>query len=80
MNSWPMIRRSSLHQWRGLTPEERHHVDEAWKAGNVPVDMTGMGHGLWVLWCLDSERSWSSSDHLISIKVDNYPNLGAESL
>ena len=77
-DSFPMLMRCNLAQWRGLTQEERTRIDQDWKTLG-PLRPGGVyyhsvGHAHYTLWEVEGPgHNGSSADQLLSIKVDHWP-------
>lgn len=78
MDAWPMIARSWLGQWLGFTPEEQAYMTEEAERGHPTF--IALGHEQYNLWSIERYSHWSAyplttrnSDHLISIKLDHWP-------
>lgn len=78
MDAWPMIARCWLTQWLGFTPEEQAYMIQESERG-YPMGIT-LGHDQHDLWSVERYTVWSpyplttrNADHLISIKVDHWP-------
>ena len=73
MNSWPMIERSWLAQWRGFSPEE-----QAWmwiQSAKGHPTFISLGHSQHPLWSIErfDLNIGSTADDLISVKIDFWP-------
>ena len=78
MDSFPMIARCKWGQWLGFTPEEQAYMTQESERGRPTFNV--LGHMQHPIWTLARYEAWSpyplptrTSDHLISIKVDHWP-------
>ena len=61
-------------QWNGLTAQEQREMTREWphRVPNIP---TSAGHRLYVLWQVHHPALWGPQSHLLSVKVDSYPEI-----
>ena len=77
MTAWPQIARCMQRQWDGYGDVIRTWMCQEWQNGAIgcPGNISGLGHQLHVIWTVERKpgESWRPGDHLMSVKIDNYP-------
>ena len=79
-----MIARCKWGQWRGFTPDEQAYMTQESERGRPTF--IALGHMQHPLWTVERYERWSpyplptrTSDYLICIKVDHWPEDVPES-
>ena len=74
-----MMERCWLAQWRGFSPEEQTYMEEESERGRPTF--IALGHRNYTIWEVehyygagDHPLSSCPADHLLSIKIDYWPN------